>query len=327
MLKLKIDPEFQQKIPPLTEDEYRQLEENILEAGVIYNPIVTWRGFILDGHNRYKIWQEHPEIPEPKTISVDELLADRWAVLEWICKNQLGRRNLNETQKVILVGLIYEARKSRSGAPLENKNAAKNKASVAEALSVGKTAKRLGNELEMSESQVNHAYRFLTGLRCLDNKRPGVADLVISEKRKVSRTDVEEIVKNSDSEQQQFADAIIAGEKPQSPRSMPSRLKHKEDQKSEPIKKEKPSVKEEKPAKSEDPTEEDGAAYLPDYTVQMLKDEILANFTSYLNSSGLLLEWHGNLLADKNAKNKIIELINFQIHELKKVRKEIDEKF
>ena len=327
MLKLKIDPEFQQKIPPLTEDEYRQLEENILEAGVIYNPIVTWHGFILDGHNRYKIWQEHPEIPEPKTISVDEILESRWAALEWICKNQLGRRNLNETQKIILVGLIYEAQKNRGGAKIGNKNASKNKASAAEALFKGKTAKRLGNELELSESQVNHAYRFLTGLRCLDNKCPGVADLVISEKRKVSRTDVEEIVKNTEPEQQQFADAIMAGEKPPSPREMPSRLKAKKNKKSAPINQGKPAEKKEPQVKKEPPAEEEDAAYLPDYTVQMLKDEILANFTSYLNSSGLLLEWHGNLLTDKSAKNKIIAVINFQINELKKVRKEINEKF
>ena len=30
MINLKIDPEFQNQIPPLTDDEYKQLEENIL---------------------------------------------------------------------------------------------------------------------------------------------------------------------------------------------------------------------------------------------------------------------------------------------------------
>ena len=33
MINLKIDPEFQNQIPPLTDDEYKQLEENIL-AGI-----------------------------------------------------------------------------------------------------------------------------------------------------------------------------------------------------------------------------------------------------------------------------------------------------
>ena len=32
MINLKIDPEFQNQIPPLTDDEYKQLEENILKG-------------------------------------------------------------------------------------------------------------------------------------------------------------------------------------------------------------------------------------------------------------------------------------------------------
>ena len=31
MINLKIDPEFQSQIPPLTDDEFKQLEENILK--------------------------------------------------------------------------------------------------------------------------------------------------------------------------------------------------------------------------------------------------------------------------------------------------------
>ena len=32
MINLKIDPEFQSQIPPLTDDEFKQLEENILKG-------------------------------------------------------------------------------------------------------------------------------------------------------------------------------------------------------------------------------------------------------------------------------------------------------
>ena len=34
-MDLKIDPEFAGKIPPLTDEEYRQLEENIFQARVL----------------------------------------------------------------------------------------------------------------------------------------------------------------------------------------------------------------------------------------------------------------------------------------------------
>ena len=36
---LRIDPEFESKIPPLTEEEYQLLEENILQDGVVLNVV------------------------------------------------------------------------------------------------------------------------------------------------------------------------------------------------------------------------------------------------------------------------------------------------
>ena len=54
---LKIDPEFQGKIPPLTFEELNQLEANILRDGRIINPIIVWEGLIVDGHNPH--WSGH----------------------------------------------------------------------------------------------------------------------------------------------------------------------------------------------------------------------------------------------------------------------------
>ena len=53
MLKLsslKIDPEFSAQIFPLSFDELQQLEQNIIAEGRLLNPIITWNGYILDGH-------------------------------------------------------------------------------------------------------------------------------------------------------------------------------------------------------------------------------------------------------------------------------------
>ena len=61
-MQLKIDREFESKIPPLTAEEFRQLEENIVTDGVVINPIITWNGIIVDGHNRFHILERHPEI-------------------------------------------------------------------------------------------------------------------------------------------------------------------------------------------------------------------------------------------------------------------------
>ena len=108
MINLKIDPEFQSQIPPLTNDEFKQLEENILKEGKLISPLIVWGNTLIDGHNRYAILQKHPEIyfstmPLP--------FESREEVLAWICKNQLGRRNLTPEQKKFLMGKQYSSEK------------------------------------------------------------------------------------------------------------------------------------------------------------------------------------------------------------------------
>ena len=99
--ELKIDPEFEKVIPPLTKDEYHQLEENILDDGRIMMPIAVWGDIIVDGHNRYRIAREYGDIP----FSTTQLtFANRHEAIAWICKNQLGRRNLSDEQKAYLLG-------------------------------------------------------------------------------------------------------------------------------------------------------------------------------------------------------------------------------
>ena len=78
---LKVDPEFQGKIPPLTFEELNQLEANILRDGRIINPIIVWEGLIVDGHNRFIIAKKHPEIPY--TVHETEF-ANRYEAIIWI---------------------------------------------------------------------------------------------------------------------------------------------------------------------------------------------------------------------------------------------------
>lgn len=87
---VKIDDEFKNLIPPLADDEFQQLEENLLRDG-IQDSLKTWRGILIDGHNRYQIAQKHG-LP----FKVTEMeFADRDAVKMWIVQNQFGRRNVN----------------------------------------------------------------------------------------------------------------------------------------------------------------------------------------------------------------------------------------
>ena len=113
MLKLsslKIDPEFSAQILPLSFEELQQLEQNIIAEGRLLNPIITWNGYILDGHTRYRILKKHGFI---KFEAEEIQLANKYEALAWICKNQLGRRNLSPERKKFLLEQIFTIDKSR----------------------------------------------------------------------------------------------------------------------------------------------------------------------------------------------------------------------
>ena len=90
-----IDKEFQSLIPPLSDDEFRQLEENCIRDG-IRDPLVTWpqddgTEILIDGHNRWKISAKNAGIP----FKIVQMRFESRAEAEtWILKNQIGRRNL-----------------------------------------------------------------------------------------------------------------------------------------------------------------------------------------------------------------------------------------
>ena len=87
---LKIDPEFQGKIPPLNAEEEHILEQNMIQERRLLNPLIIWNGYILDGHSRYRILKHHPEIAfEVKEIQ----LPDRYACLlytSWTAPENFG---------------------------------------------------------------------------------------------------------------------------------------------------------------------------------------------------------------------------------------------
>ena len=58
---LKILPEFENEIRRLTEEEFKNLTERILEDGAIREKIIVLKGtdYIVDGHHRYKIAMEY----------------------------------------------------------------------------------------------------------------------------------------------------------------------------------------------------------------------------------------------------------------------------
>ena len=109
MKQIEIKEEFKKLIPPLTKEEYKQLEDNCLEEG-IREKIILWNNYIIDGHNRYNIakqWNLEFET-ESKSFSSEE------AVKEWMILNQFGRRNLSNYQRSVLALELQEVFKEKA---------------------------------------------------------------------------------------------------------------------------------------------------------------------------------------------------------------------
>ena len=168
--QLKIDPEFEKVIPPLTKDEYHQLEENILDDGRIMMPIAVWGDIIVDGYNRYRIAREYGDIPF-STTQLD--FANRYEVIAWICKNQLGRRNLSDEQKTYLLGKRYSAEKQIEMLRDENGRFTPLGQNDPTGESV-RTSERIAKEIGKSEKYVRRADEYARALDLADSVCPGV---------------------------------------------------------------------------------------------------------------------------------------------------------
>lgn len=190
-MKLNIDPEFEEKIPPLTEEEFRQLENNILADGVVINPIIIWNGIIVDGHNRFHIVEQHPGI---KYTTHEKHFDDRYAVIAWICKNQLGRRNLTPEQKKYLIGKQYEAEKQRQGTNNQYIQVKSESSQVGNFHFSEKTCDRIANENRISKNSVLRAEAFSKAVDIADVVEPGIRSTLLAGAIKATEKDIRELI-------------------------------------------------------------------------------------------------------------------------------------
>ena len=216
MINLKIDPEFQSQIPPLTDDEFKQLEENILKEGKLLSPLIVWNNTLVDGHNRYEIVQEHPEI----SFSTMPLpFESREDVLAWICKNQLGRRNLTPEQKKFLIGKQYSVEHRKPGGNGNNQHTAAAKKTAPEELcqidTIPPTAaeasvrKQIAERNNVSESYVARSEKFMRGVEIMEQMVPGMQEKILSGQFKVRDADMHRLARADFPNRKQIVHEIL----------------------------------------------------------------------------------------------------------------------
>lgn len=111
-MNIKIDPEFRDLIPPLSDEELDNLHTSISLDGCLA-PLIVWKqeGILLDGHNRYAFCKKCDY-----DFQVTEIkLPHRESAINWIIKNQLGRRNVSPDVAARLRGMLYISRKKEHG--------------------------------------------------------------------------------------------------------------------------------------------------------------------------------------------------------------------
>jgi len=151
----------------------------------------VWNNTLVDGYNRYAILQKHPEIyfstmPLP--------FESREEVLAWICKNQLGRRNLTPGQKLFLIGKQYEAEKSAHGESrkeLHDENGRFHRSCQTDnSGETMKTCERIAEENGVSTATVLRASKYMKGVEIADELMPGLKQSILSGQTKVSKADM-----------------------------------------------------------------------------------------------------------------------------------------
>lgn len=186
---LIIDADFRELIRPLHTKEYLQLEENILADGC-RDPIVTWKGIIVDGHNRYEICKRHGLL----FSTVEKDFDSRESAAVWICLNQLGRRNISEETRKYLIGMQYEnekvinARRNAKGINQysHKEEPARQRGKPPSAELKTYTMDRVAVDHHVSRGTVQKYARYANALETIRKKDPKLFPKILSGRYKIS---------------------------------------------------------------------------------------------------------------------------------------------
>jgi len=98
-VEIKYDDKFKRLMHRLLQSEYEQLEKSIKAEGC-REPLVIWQGknILLDGHHRLEICRKHNVAFKTEELEFE----NEYDAVEWIIKNQFGRRNLSAYRRIVL---------------------------------------------------------------------------------------------------------------------------------------------------------------------------------------------------------------------------------
>jgi len=243
-VKLTIYPEFESLIPPLSDEESKNLEEVLLEEG-IKDSILYWKpneknaptpeyigkNLIIDGHNRYKCANKNKLTFKTKEKSFNTIEE----VQMWMAKNQLSRRNVTDADRTYLIGLIYNREKEDKGKytrgakgqtlPLSKNN---NEKLDKPPEQTNRTDEKIANETGTSPRSVRNAGDFAKGIEKLESS---LKKEVLSGKEKIPKAKIQKLAKVKGLEKKSLKtkediDKVLDKNDPKKPKVKDASLKH-----------------------------------------------------------------------------------------------------
>lgn len=119
---------------------------------------------------------------------------DKWAAIVWMCRNQLGRRNMTDEQKTTLIGEAYKAQKLSVGNHAERGDEGKYLSRQNDDLGFqGRTNKKIAKQFGVGTKTVERAEQFLDGLNAAEAASPGIREAVLSGEVKAPKKVIAEI--------------------------------------------------------------------------------------------------------------------------------------
>lgn len=115
-----------------------------------------------------------------------------------MCHNQLGRRNVTDEQRTVLIGEAYKAQKKSHGASggfRGNQHSTLVSHQNDDLPNRARTADKIAKTFSVGKATVERAEYFLDGLNAADEIAPGFRNRVLAGEIKVSKKDVSEIRK------------------------------------------------------------------------------------------------------------------------------------
>lgn len=110
-MQIVVNEELKAYIDPLTPEEYEALERSLLAEGC-RDALVLWGDTLVDGHNRYRICQQHglpfQTVQNTRFRSIED-------VHLWMIGQHLGRRSVSDFQRGVLALRQREIMAERRG--------------------------------------------------------------------------------------------------------------------------------------------------------------------------------------------------------------------